>query len=166
MDRFVQSIRMAVAHRNWYAALATALAMPDVCGWLEGRPQGRKRYIDWYEKYLLPVYMSFQRRLLEGADLYALRCAYLHQGADDITDQQAKVILNRFIFTSQTDMHRNWVGNIGGSTEKVLQLSAPRFCEDMCAAVERWSADTAGNPAVQARIRDLLTVHDELDSIP
>ena len=76
MKRFIDAIAEAVNDKNWLAAVALSLTMPDVCGGME-QPQHKseKRYTAWWDKYMLEQYP-----VLSGADAFALRCAYLHEG--------------------------------------------------------------------------------------
>jgi hypothetical protein len=76
MKRFTDAIAKALADKNWLAAVALSLTMPDVCGGMEHPNDGsEKRYRAWWDKYMLKHYPR-----LSSADAYALRCAYLHEG--------------------------------------------------------------------------------------
>jgi hypothetical protein len=98
MDRFVKAVRLSVQQRNWYGALAVALTMPDICAQLENPTrESHKPYVEWFNRYMLakytvaagpPGYMD-PRAFLSGDDCYALRCSYLHTGADDVSQQLA-----------------------------------------------------------------------------
>lgn len=104
MRRFVDAVRSAVAEESWYGALAMALTLPDICSKLE-EPDARgsrARYVRWYDEYLRPTYTARvgpERRehvFLSGADCYALRCSYLHEGSAEIGLQRAREALDRF----------------------------------------------------------------------
>lgn len=50
---------------------------------------------------------------LNGGDCYALRCAVLHEGSDDIVEQRAREALERFEFYEPAPglrMHCNQIG--------------------------------------------------------
>jgi hypothetical protein len=103
MERFLTSIERSIATENWYAAITLALTMPDICGWLEDQSKGsRQRYTEWFDKYLLQKYkkviVGSDITFLTGGDCYALRCSFLHEGAEDITRQRAREVLSRIIF--------------------------------------------------------------------
>ena len=95
-----------------------------------------------------------QHTFLTGADLFALRCAYLHEGDFDITDQRAQVVLESYVFvaTPPGEMVH------GNQSNSVLQLQVDVFCREVCSAVEAWMASVVGAADVQARIQKLPKV--------
>jgi hypothetical protein len=159
MKQFTDSVQLALDHQNWYGALLIALTLPDICGWLE-KPtsKSKSRYVDWYEKYLQHRYTKNLYHgphiFLNGNDCYALRCAALHQGGTDITDQQAREVLEQFQFVAPKKgvvIHCNQFDNR-------LQLQVDVFCKDICSEVERWGNDVKSEPATQERLKSLLTI--------
>lgn len=59
IDRYLDSIIKSLESKNWYAALFMALVIPDICGALEHpNKNSPARYVDWYNKYMLPKYSS------------------------------------------------------------------------------------------------------------
>ncbi len=81
---------------NYYAALATTLNFPDICGWIvDPTVVSKARYIAWFDRYVAHHYVhcigpDHERTVfLSGTDCYALRCAFLHEGREEITEQQA-----------------------------------------------------------------------------
>ena len=165
MKRFIRSIDIALKARDWYGALSTALILPDICGRIEAPEQVSKaRYIDWFNKYLLPHYtgqIGPERKthvFLHGEDCYALRCSYLHEGGGTIVEQRARKALDSFHFITPppngNSVHMNQSGN-------VLQLQVDIFCRQMCAAVEKWMKEVVkGNAKLEKRLENLLEVHD------
>jgi hypothetical protein len=158
MEHFVQSIEKSIATENWHAAIAMALAIPDICGWLETPDvRSQKRYEAWFDKYLLPIYKSpfhgHDFTFLSGGDCYALRCALLHEGTDEVLRQRAREVVTRFAF-STTGSHRCMF-------ESVLLLNVQEFCSELCAGTRQWIVDVAPNQAVQERIKELLQVRTE-----
>jgi hypothetical protein len=161
MQRFVDATRAAVGSGNWYAALALALTIPDICGRLETPAMGSQaRYVGWYDRYLLRKYqhpVGPSRTLhtfLCGADCYALRCAYLHQGEFGIEDQRAQQALLNFHFTPPQPgmfIHNNQMDN-------VLQLQVDVFCEDVCVGAARWLEAVSADADIQARLARLATI--------
>ena len=81
MERFLAAVTDAIRTRNWYAALTLALVLPDICGFLDDLPKGRRRYLDWCAAYLTPRYTlpvgphREEHIFLHPEDCYALRCA-------------------------------------------------------------------------------------------
>jgi hypothetical protein len=152
----------AVHARNWHAALSLALTLPDICARLE-RPEvksSRLRYTDWCDRYISPRYTmqiggsAEPHVFLSGSDCYALRCAVLHEGSDDIVNQRAKYALDGFRFTEPLPgvfIHMNKLNNR-------LQLEVDRFCADVCAAVAQWLDDVASRDDVQTSMGSLMRV--------
>ena len=162
MLRFVNAVELAVQERNWFAALVCALALPDICGWLEKptQPTGA-RFMDWCQRFLVPRYThpvgveSKPHVFLSADDCYALRCAVLHEGSDNTTRQRARRALERFIFVEPPTtgmIHCNQVN-------KALQLQVDVFCSDICDGVRDWERSVLiGSPEVQGRLTELATI--------
>ncbi|AIF51988.1 hypothetical protein [Pelosinus sp. UFO1] len=160
---FVDAVRKSINEQNWYAALALALALPDMCSKLESPNllNTGMRYKNWYNKYML---LKYTRKIganetthvfLNADDFYALRCSYLHQGSQDITGQKARKILEDFNFVAphgRGTIHLNKLNN-------TLQLQVDIFCEDICVAIERWINDVLdNNDKIKERAELLLTI--------
>ncbi|XHE14071.1 hypothetical protein PCC82_04800 [Agrobacterium deltaense] len=162
MDRFISAARAAVEDKNWYGALALSLTLPDICGRLEDpRKSTKSRYVGWWEKYCQHEYTSYlgpnkeKHVFLSGDDAYALRCAYLHEGGADITEQKARKVLQDFILLEPIEgcsIHLNQINS-------VLQLQVDQFCSDICNGAQAWLQDHKDNPDVKERMTLLLTVH-------
>lgn len=159
MQQFVDSTRAAVNQSNWYAALAMALTLPDICGRIEEpTAKSEPRFVSWYDRFLLARYQGHpggtQHTFLSGSDCYALRCAFLHQGELGINDQRAREALEHFQFTAPrlgSFVHMNQVNNL-------LQLQVDRFCLDVCEGVEKWLASIVGNADIQSRLVKLAVI--------
>lgn len=156
MHQLVAAIRTSISAENWYAALFLALAMPDICAKLEQPTSGSSgpRYRTWFDKYLSPLntqnIMGREVMFMTAGDCWALRCSLLHEGTDDVGEQQARETVSRFRFTS--------LGSHRIKVEDVLVLNTARFCEEVCAAVEAWNKDVAASPGIQRRIDEIITV--------
>lgn len=162
MRHLVAAVRAAVEERNWYAALALALTLPDIAGRLESPGEGsQRRYVAWCDRFLVPRYthpVGADRRehtFLSGRNCYALRCALLHEGSDAIDDQPAREALESFVFLGKpmngSMVHCN-------QSDGKLQLQADIFCEDLCKGVEAWLDTVSVLPDVQARMAALMEV--------
>lgn len=172
MKQLKEAVRQAIAQGNWYAALATALTLPDICGWLEEPNMGvGERYKLWYDNYVKEKYTLFydesekvKSTCLSGTDCYALRCAYLHNGKDDITEQDARESLNKFLFLTPSksgERSKHLLTKAVDDGTKVLtrlQLEVDKFCEDICCGVDQWEIDVAMKDEVQKRLGQLLTI--------
>jgi hypothetical protein len=165
MDRFTKSIKQSLRDKNWYAALALSLAIPDISANIENPEAGSKaRYVDWYNRFVKKKYTGHvgpdreEHIFLCGEDCYALRCSLLHEGSNDITEQRAQEVLNKFHFVvppkNGNVIHMNQYGN-------ALQLQIDVFCEDICNAVSRWlETEVAGNKVYQSRIASLFSIYE------
>lgn len=166
MDHLVTATRTAVREKNWHAALALALTLPDICARLQSPEvqSSRVRYVKWCEAHLAPRYTfpigaeGVPHVFLGGDDCYALRCAVLHEGADNIVGQRARKALEEFVFSAPPTgggmIHCNQV-------DSKLQLQVDIFCLDVCAGVEEWVQEVARkDAAVNGRMAGLMLVHD------
>ena len=146
----IDSVRRAVADRNWIAALAVALTLPDICGKVEEPDEkSGERYARWFDAWLGSQFdisgVAPDRDIrLTGRDCYALRCAFLHEGRDIITGQKAQEILDGFIFVHPPE----WgVAHLNAFDSK-LQLQVDAFCLAFCDAVERWLEANSKNERI------------------
>jgi hypothetical protein len=163
MKRFTDAIAKALADKNWLAAVALSLTMPDVCGGMEHPNDGsEKRYRAWWDKYMLKHYPR-----LSSADAYALRCAYLHEGG---LHQRARKALtqNHFVVPKEGVLPRrhsarkvrNMVASSRARGKKPRILQADTFCRQIIDALDTWSNDVSKDPAVQKLLQSLLKVHE------
>jgi len=157
----MNAVEMAIDNKNWYAALAVVLNLPDICIGLElGRRTCRQDYINWWDKYLSEFYVwktgaIKEFTFLSGKDAYALRCAYLHEGLDDITNHNQDV-LTKFLFKVPPptgSMHCI-------QSDSALLLQIDIFCIDVCNGVRKWLLDIKNNEEIRARMERLIIIHD------
>ena len=169
MKRFTDSVRRAVECKEWYGGLVTALALPDICGWLENPTLGSQaRYVAWCRQWLEPKYTSYigsnkdRFVFLCGEDCYALRCSYLHEGGNNIEEQKARKALDDFHFITPRSgrvVHMNRVNN-------TLQLQVNIFCTDIANAVDEWHSQVATKKEdIKGRMNDLLIIHDSVKGV-
>jgi len=162
MEKIIESIEVALDNKNWYVVLFACLALPDICGkidFLEKTP--RERYIEWFNKYLLSKYTHeigpehTKHVFLCGEDCYALRCSYLHEGSDIISEQRVKEVLDNFKFVAPPlggMIHRNQVNS-------TLQLQIDIFCNDILQAVKQWLEDIKDDLEKQKKLNNLMKVY-------
>lgn len=157
MKRYVLAVESALKERNWYTALALTLCLPDMCGWLEAPKVkgGEKRYAKWFERYM-PDY----RDCLSGSDCYALRCAYLHEGAESTERQRAADALHHFQFIASS---KNFIAHRNAWASGRLQLDVTMFCTDMCNGVRQWLRDNQNNRAITELILNELLYVDDVE---
>lgn len=157
MEHFRKAILEDLDNRNWVSALALALTLPDICAKLE-TPDVRRsgvRYERWFDEYMTPRYTrqcgGEMHRFLGGADCYALRCAYVHQGSFDLQDHDVRQALDRFRFVAVPD---GWSVHLN-QNDRTLQLQVDQFCRDMMAGLEDWERAMATRPDVLERVTQL-----------
>ena len=144
MNNIIKSIEISLQNKNWYSALVLSLILPDICSKLEGNKEKTSiRYSKWFNTYLGEKYMTF----LSGEDCYALRCSFLHEGSSNIEKQNAKDVLDHFIFISK-GAHCNRfdncnIGDLRYDGKSFLQLSVYHFCRDIIEATKQWLNDTS-----------------------
>ncbi len=168
MKQFTDAIRQSIANKNWYAALTSALVLPDVCGRLADPSQvSSKRYPSWFDKWMGHHYRSHigpDRQLhvfLSGADCYALRCSLLHHGDADIRTQRAREALDDFHFITP---HPGWYVHCNQSNN-TLQLQVDVFALQMADAVDAWAESVRNDPSIQKRMAALLVIHETANGI-
>jgi hypothetical protein len=168
MHAAIASIEHSLQTENWYAALAVALTIPDVCASLESPDEESDgaRYAAWFKTYLGDKYLlsAFNRRLdptlpdfLTGAECYALRCAVLHEASDDLTPQRAAKVLEH-IRLHAVMPHNMRITQSFGAPEMVI-ISVTHFCKDMCAAARAWLDIVANDEAIQRRLAATVEIH-------
>jgi hypothetical protein len=163
MQQILIAVRKGLEQQNWYCSLSEALAIPDICGWLETRnPKSQERYVRWFDHYVGGKYIAevgpehVRTVFLSGRDCYALRCAFLHQGSEDITAQRGKETVERFQFVVPP---KGWMVHNNRLNNK-LQLQVDRFCEDIVEGAERWLAEVGPRPDVQTEMGFQLRIYD------
>lgn len=147
----------AAEQENWYAALGLALCLPDIAGKID-KPRARSsaRYVTWCATYLEPQYVDEDgKRWLTGSDVYALRCAFLHEGSSDTSRQAARNAYRRFQFLypppNNGYVHRNVFGD-------QLQLQVDVFVSDVCGAARRWLLEAEDDRVRRNRLDKLMRI--------
>jgi len=162
MNYLITAVENALNSQNWRGALFISLSLPDICGKLETPDKkSGERYANWFAQYM-PEYYSFEKTfdgvkysLLNGSDCYALRCALLHEGVSDISEQKAQCVLTRFHFVFPPErgmLHCNRSGD-------VLQLQVDIFCRDICNGVKTWLSEVIKNKDIKNRIDNVLKIY-------
>ena len=163
MNHFINALETSIQTENWYSVLFISLSLPDICGKIDepNEKSSKKRMINWFNKYLKSVYTrkigadQTEYTFLSGADFYALRCAYLHEGSDEITGQKAQETLENFKFiqpsSNNFSMHMNVMN-------KTLQLQVSEFGKEILAALRQWTEDNKDDQVKQEQISKLLNI--------
>ncbi len=101
--RLIDDINRALDNDAYFAALSSALTLPDICGKAK-YPDARngRRYIDWFDEYIGQYEQcpcehckETQTPYLSGEVVYNLRNSLLHQGTPNIDSGKIKNEVNR-----------------------------------------------------------------------
>lgn len=184
MQNYINSLEKCIEDQNWYGALFIALTLPDICAKIEyplEKKSSAKRYINWFNKYLKKNYETSRalkpinpklksiadnlppglggglkkETFLTGEDFYSLRCAYLHEGSDIITEQNKRLILDKFVFVQPPNgivIHNNL------SRNTTLQLQVSELSKEIIIAVNEWLSDIRGDLSKTQQIDSFLSI--------
>ena len=150
MKDIIQQVRVANRAGLYYVALFSALTLPDICAAVESDngEASKAKFIDWFDNHVAPRYNGF----LDGEACYYFRCSMLHQGST----QHPRGRYSRIIFLEPGNNVMVFHNNIMNGA---LNIDVRIFCEDICAAVERWWLAASTQPAFQANLSRFVTRH-------
>ncbi len=161
VNNFIQALEVSIKTQNWYSVLFISLTLPDIFGKIDEPNKGSQaRTVNWYNKYMKNMYTHhigpdrLEHTFLSGDDFYALRCAYLHEGSDDIRNQRAQDVLEKFEFVQPTS-HRSLHCN---QFDQMLLLQVDRFGKDVMSAVGSWLKDIEGDVEKTNKLNELLKI--------
>ena len=157
IDRIVQDIRGALDNNLYFAALNSALTLPDICGKAEypSERSSKKRYIDWYDKEIGNYERNPRQNgpeempYLSGQIIYSLRCAMLHSGEPNINGDgtRQKPDIDKFSLVVQKaqafDIYSDSSSIMDWAGEHIrsYRMSVRRICLIMCAVAEAYYRD-------------------------
>lgn len=159
IEPMILDVEKALDNEAYHAAFALVLCLPDICSTMEfpqWKDKSKKRYILWIEKYFDELHDYGDR--LNAADVYALRCAFLHNGSDNIEEQRARVVINRFQFLypkTGSMIHRNYSNYNGVHT---LQVDSKEFCLELLDAVKSFLALNEDNNILNEEAKSILVL--------
>ena len=167
MEHLIRGVRDAVEKRSWYSATALGLMLPDVCAAIEepGRGQSKQRYIRWAERWTQGHFTAPTGKVfLSSAELYQVRCAFLHEGdfvTSDETPQAADDSAAMFEVLNQVTLYDDGQisvmpsrGMMTTGSERITTYSigVGGLCEWICTGVESWLSDSTTNSRFAERI--------------
>lgn len=160
---FVQACEQCVENDDHYAALALALAIPEICAAVvdPGPGKSRARYIAWWLSYVTPYHTyrigGERLALLTPEDAYLLRCSFLHAGTDILEGKRSGEVLDRVAFTTAGYGNKNsHLNRING----LLQLDVAKFVGEVLSGVSDWLNSVSDDVAVQDALSRLISIHD------
>ncbi len=155
VQKLVDDIRTALDSDLFFAALGTALTLPDICGKAEYPNERRtsKRYIDWYNNEI-GIYEKNPKQspneempYLSGEVIYNLRCAFLHSGNPNVenaqlTKRNESLPIDHFVLKLEKkgdfDIYADSssISDIGGQHRREYIMSVRRICLILCDVAE------------------------------
>lgn len=157
IEPMILDVERSLENETYHTALALALCLPDICSTMEFpqlKSKSKKRYILWIEKYFSELHDYGDS--LNAADIYALRCAFLHNGSDNIEEQKARMVINRFQFLypkAGCMIHRNYSNYNGFRT---LQVDSKEFCLELLDAVNSFLILNENNEKINDEAKNIL----------
>jgi hypothetical protein len=164
ISELMSSIETSLQTENWYAALAIALMLPDICASCDPNYADMttgKRYGRWFDLYLA----QDSDIMINGELCWDIRCKFLHQASSipkrshrldlDVgcDDSQTEVNIDMIRFTADRDIFAH--GNLITSQ---LQLSVAVFCRSIMRAVVKWLVQSRTNPVIQREINSMAKI--------
>lgn len=154
VDRIINDIRAALKNDLYFAALNSALTLPDICGKVEYPEErnSKKRYIDWYDKEI-GLYEKCPRKhgseempYLSGEVIYSLRCSMLHSGEPNINGDSVrkKPDIDKFSLVIQKAKPFDIYGDESSIMEcgkehvRSYRMDVRRVCNILCAVAESY----------------------------
>lgn len=165
VTELISSIETSIRTENWYAALAIALMLPDICASCDPdlshvKKNVGKRYKAWCKKY----FEASDSVVIDPELCYVLRCKMLHEASSrpndpiivelDIGPDGKVEIAIDYVHFSTDDLvylHGNFVDN-------KLQLSVAVFCRSMMSIVAAWLVEARSIPSVQRELDEMLKI--------
>lgn len=153
MQTILNDMNRALNARASYAALATAVTLPEICGrcelvdMLSTKGAGRAQFI--FQKFV-DKYLKSWSIGLTGDDLYYLRNGVSHRG--QVVGSRMPV---RYVFTPPNDAGHIIHNNRNRSTN-TLNIDLRVFCGDIERAVMAWMMDNKANPVAQKNMENVL----------
>ena len=146
LHTFLDNVQACLSAGIYYAALVTALTVPEICAALEseGGWGGHQKYKNWYQDYLGSKYPD-----LTPDDCYALRCSVLHQGKLGRPNMQ----YSRVIFTVPNRQNNVFHNNL---INDALNLDMTMFCNDIIDAAQAWYEAKKDDTFVVANLPNLV----------
>ena len=132
----------------FYAALSSALIIPDICAALEaedGTANGT-RYAAWFDQY---VGHRYDQNFV-GQDCYKYRCGVVHQlrGAG----RGARYARVLFMIPDGNMFHRNRLND-------VYNIDIRVFCSDIVAGFDDWWAEKKDDAIVQRHVNEMMNFY-------
>ena len=153
LETIFRDIERAIDAQLYYAAIALALSVPDICALLEDEPgkawSTEKKYVAWCEKNL-----DGRFHYLTALDIWRLRGGVLHQGS---FFGHPKSRFNAVLFTLPNPQNNTFHENhFEGGGKRAFNLDTVTFCSEIIDAARKWYEARKDDPSVSANINNLV----------
>lgn len=159
MNLILEDMQRALDAGASFAALATAVTLPEICGRCEVPDpfafSGRARTLDIIKGFK-DRYLSDWGLALTGDDLYQLRNGISHRGG---TAERNPPIRYVFYPPHKWKVQNNARYDNDGQRER-LDIDLQTFCSKIADAVRRWEMEHADNATVQKNLENVLQVRE------
>lgn len=147
----IKELKQALAAKQYFMCLTTALIIPDICGAAESTNglASKANYKAWFDKYVAHKYPGKPHI---SSDIYVIRCALLHQGKVNHPNSNYSRIVFQIPDGTGLIIHNNIMND-------ALNLSVEAFCKEIIEGYEKWEKDTAANGDVQNRLKEGITYY-------
>lgn len=153
-------IEKALRAEIWYAALVSALCIPDICSVLNRPPEEswnkRHKYAEWFNDNLGKKYTH-----LTGDDCFNIRGGIVHKGTFGHKESRYDAVMFMIPNSRQFVVHDGFIGGPWGTTTQSLALDLVTFCRDMIAAARKWYLENEDDPNLQANLPNLVRLRPE-----
>jgi len=168
MDHILNSIQGSVANRNWHAALALALTIPDICGQIEypawaGPGNTGRRYPEWFDNWvkekLFRIGHQGKEFPMSGTDCYALRNAYLHTGVKEARPDGKPGY--KLIVPTSGNLANMSTSGAGDDESIVLYVGTESLSNAICEGANEWKTSVlTRRPEAKSEIDNLLLIQE------
>jgi hypothetical protein len=161
LDVYLMDMLRAVEAGAQHSALALALTLPDICSSIECpiRKVG-VRYRCWCDTWGKALSIS-------GADCYALRCAYLHNGQDEFSGPSADLAPFERIEFTLGQVGGVWVSQalqpVESGAKQTARIPVETFRQSMAISADAWRRARENDPRVAAAIAGLMWMRPAAD---
>lgn len=154
LNRIIHEIDQSISNECYFAALALALTIPDICGKAEYPDKSTTaRYIQWYNKYVgkyeKPESLDAQDMpYMSGEIVFNLRNSLLHQGnpnieAKKVKEKSCRVDRFKLSISAPFDGGYGMVAyGLGHEVaERVLEINIVNLCHKLCATARGYYSE-------------------------
>lgn len=153
LEMLIADVEKALETDCYFAALALALTLPDICGRAQYPGNGvgnRYRYIKWYDEHVgrteQSPYKDPPMPYLSGEVVYTLRNHLLHQGTPNIdsTIKEDRNNISHFEIVIESKKLSNPYGDAAGiqhDGSRTYRVNVRRLCFILCSCAKGYYND-------------------------